>query len=110
MALLAGFSCSSFAGWIEPETAKKTIPPASSSWLPRLAGDGVRVVLPTDGDRLYARPGRGQRPDHAGCLRAHRDVSLRRGPCDCPFKVLNTSVVVFIVIPLAAGWLTATAC
>ena len=33
---------------------------------------------------------------------------MRRGECRRAAKVLITSVVVFIVIPLAAGWLTRT--
>jgi arsenite transporter len=75
-----------------------------------LHGHGVCVELShRRRPGLHARAGGGERPHHAVRVRAHRDVSVRRGHVVVPAKVLITSVVVFIVIPLAAGWLTRTA-
>ena len=88
MALLAGCSCKAFLalGWIEPEMAKNyTAGLIILAAAPCTAMVFVWTYL-TDGDGLHAGAGGGQRPDHAGRLRAHRDVSVRRGDVVVPVR------------------------
>ena len=81
MALLAWvFMQHVFAAWIDPETAQGLHGRADHPGGGALHGDGVRVVV-SDGWRpgLHAGAGGGERPDHAGGVRADCDVPVRGG-------------------------------
>ena len=70
-------------------------------------GDGV-CLEPSHGRRpgLHARAGVGERSHHARAVRADRAVPVTgASSLTVPFRVLLYSVLVFIVIPLAAGTL-----
>ena len=81
MALLAWvFMQHVFAAWIDPETAQRLHRRPDHPRGGPVHGDGLRLVV---SDRwrpgLHAGAGGGERPDHAGGLRADRDVPVRRG-------------------------------
>ena len=83
MALLAWvFMQHVFAAWIDPETARSY----TAGLIILAAAPCTAMVFVwslSDGRRpgLHAGAGGGERPDHAGGVRADCDVSVRRGAC-----------------------------
>ena len=98
-----------FSAWISPELAKQyTAGLIILAAAPCTAMVFVWSYL-TDGDPVsHSCASRGQRPHHARRLAPIVMFLCGVANVVVPSKVLITSVVVFIVIPLAAGWLTRT--
>ena len=99
-----------FAAWIDPETAQKLHRRSHHPGRGALHGNGVCVAYLTDGDPAYTLVQVAVN-DLIMLVAFAPIVMFLCGVAHVvvPAKVLITSVVVFIVIPLAAGWLTRTA-